>query len=163
MTEKPLNLGEMKKKVDISNAKCIYCDGEVVPNAIISGIIEVSKTRKVLMENEIQTYWKCDNCDKITLAILDTKIIRKPSELIGDIIKVDDKVFVNTKLVQRLLQEIENKIKEAEKDIETEKKEGDSETVTGYKFRKTAFEEMKDLVRKWFVDVFEDENEREKI
>jgi len=103
MTEKPLDLGEMKKKVDISNAKCIYCDGEVIPNAIISGIIKVSKTRKVLMENEIQTYWKCDNCDKITLAILDTKIIRKPSELIGDIIKVDDKVFVNTKQVQGLL------------------------------------------------------------
>jgi len=57
--------------------------------------------------------------------------------------------------VQGLLQEIENKIKEAEKDIETEKKEGDSEMVIGYKFRKTAFEEMKDLVRKWFPDIFE--------
>ena len=149
MTEKPLDLGEMKKKVDISNAKCIYCDGEVIPNAIISGIIKVSKTRKVLMENEIQTYWKCDNCDKITLAILDTKIIRKPSELIGDIIKVDDKVFVNTKLARGLLQEIEKEIKEA---MLTKEGKG------YYRF----FDNVKTLkrvgylIKKWFPDVFEE-------
>jgi len=59
--------------------------------------------------------------------------------------------------VKGLLREIESKIKEAEKDIEIEKKEGDDEMVIGYKFRKTAFEEMKDLVRKWFADVFENE------
>ena len=59
--------------------------------------------------------------------------------------------------IQGLLWKIESKIKEAEKDIEIEKKEGDSEMIVGYKFRKTAFEEMKDLVRKWFADVFEDE------
>jgi len=29
--------------------------------------------------------------------------------------------------------------------------------IVGYEFRKTAFEEAKDMIRKWFADVFEDE------
>jgi len=162
MTEKlqPLDLKELKKKVDISNAKCIYCDGEVVPNAIIDEIIKVGKTRKVLMENGIQTYWKCDNCDKITLAVLDTKIIRKPSELIGDVIKVDDKVFVNTKLVQGLLEEIRKEEKEREicaynvADYD----EGGARFQSGFA---SGLRHAQYLIKRWFPDVFEDENEKE--
>lgn len=59
--------------------------------------------------------------------------------------------------VEWLLNEIEKKVEEAERDMEIEEKEGDYETVEGYKFRKRAFEEVKHLIKTAFEDVMKDE------
>jgi len=101
MTEKPLDLREMKKKVDISNAKCIYCDKEVLPDANIGSIIICENgKRKVWVENEICTYWSCDTHGAVS-AILHKEEIQMPSELVcKDFVRIDGNIFVNIKLIK---------------------------------------------------------------
>ena len=101
MTEKPLDLREMKKKVDISNAKCIYCDKEVLPDANIGSIIICENGKwKVWVENEICTYWSCDTHGAVS-AILHKEEIQMPSELVcKDFVRIDGNIFVNIKLIK---------------------------------------------------------------
>ena len=111
---KTLNLKEskenIKKKIDISDIKCQFCNGEVEPKINVSGTYILSSHKHLMDNANFYSLWSCEAHGSVP-AVLNGKIIDKPTDLMNmDIVKIDDDIFINIKRLKSAVQGLDDDI-----------------------------------------------------